>query len=425
MRFIMRTSRKIALAIATVLAGSSSAYALGPAATAAATVKLTVSGASAFRDTFRLEVPSICSDTLDMYTAQAGGPDLRVYSCTLNAASGLPAGTTAAIYYRSEGGSVYGVGPVAKNIQILRLKVDTGCTANATANQYTCSVGGFNLTADTFTSGQAEKATTQVGVSDVEPNQFQGSDNWPDGTVLGGVPTQAQIDTINSVNGVNAVTFGIYVHPGVSATPIALSRQSISSIFAGLYTDWSQVPKYDGSGFVKNSSLPIEVCRREVGSGTHAATAIYFNGTGCSSASYGFAPSALPANNSGGAELTCVTSNAGAIGYASLSSTTATLINLDGVTPNRTNAALGNYGYWFENTFNIKTSVLSPTSNPGKLATSLINRLRNAATIPTTSLNTFALPVGSNSPNLPVSGTNPVGFGLRGGNSCFLPVNQN
>jgi len=418
----MRTSCKIALAVAAVLGGSTAAYALPPAATAAATVKLTVSGSSAFRDTFRQELATVCSDTLDVYTTQTGGPDLRAYSCTLSATSGLPNGTTAAVYYRSEGGSVYGVGPVARPTQILRLKVDAGCTGASPA--YTCNVANFNLAADSAT-GQVEKATTQLGISDVEPNQFQGSDNWPSGTVLSNPPSQAELDSIDSVNGVNGVVFGIYVHAGVSATPIALSRQSLTSIFSGLYSDWNQVPKYDGSGFVTAGTLPIKLCRREIGSGTHAGTAIYFNGAGCSSAAYGFAASSLPANNSSGAELTCITGNPGAIGYATLAATTATLINLDGVVPNRTNAALGNYGFWLENTFNVKTSVMAPTSNPGRLAQTMQNRLRNAASIPTASLNTIGLPIGSNSINLPVSATNPVAIGLRGGNSCFAPVGQN
>ncbi|MET0536131.1 MAG: hypothetical protein ABW171_18090, partial [Steroidobacter sp.] len=142
---------KIGAAIAALCAGGS-AYALPPTATY--DLELVVAGASAQRDTFRQEFSAICqAATLNYYQAQSTpSVDFRAYSCTLNT-SGLPAsiaGRNAIVYYRSEGGSVYGVGPLAKNSQVKRLLVNASCTTATQPAFGNCPVTGYNLSNDTF-----------------------------------------------------------------------------------------------------------------------------------------------------------------------------------------------------------------------------------------------------------------------------------
>ena len=429
----MRTISKVALAVAATLVGGA-AFALPPGTTYG--VKLNVAGSSAFQATFKTEFGNLCSDTLDTYVASVASgsaPNMQAYSCTLTAASGLPAGTKAIAYYRAEGGSVWGVGPIAKGLSILRLEPNVVGNCTGASPSYTCLVNGFNFNNDTITSGAAVSAPVQLGISDVEPAQFVG-ENWVDSTdgagKLGaGAPTTAQLANITNSVVVAGQAFAVYVNSSVSSTSINISKQSLTSIFSGLYTDWSQVPKADGSGFLPAGA--INVCLRDAGSGTQAGASIFFNNQNCSSSSFAFVGSPFPRNNSTGnatsGELGCIASHAGAIGFATIQGSApagTSIVLLDGVTPSRANSANGSYGYWFEGTFNYN-STLTGSANENALAQTLITRLQTAATIPASSANTFALPVGSNSPVLPVDTSHPIALGTRQGNSCFLPQGFN
>jgi hypothetical protein len=433
----MRNVSKLAMSIATALIGGS-AFALPPGTVH--DVNLTVAGSSAFRDTFKSELASICNGTVDQYTATVASgtaPDLRAYSCTLASTSAVPAalqGKTALVYYRSEGGSVYGVGPLAKNVQVLRLNADNTCTGASPA--YSCLVSGFNLAADTG-SGHVVKGTVQLGVSDVEASQFTG-DNWPSASsdsIFGAAPTKAQLNSITSKQAAVGQVFALYVNNSISATPIALSKQSISSILFGSYYDWNQVPKYDGSGFVvdpNTSSKPITVCHRETGSGTQVAATVYFNGANCSPSAVGLVGSfdavgnPVADNGSTGSELTCIKNNPGAIGYAAIQATLpagTSIVNLDGVTPTRNAAALGNYDFWYEVNFN-SGAALAGTTLEKALANTMITRLKAQATVPASSASVFALPVGANVVSLTnaLDASHPVSLATRGGASCANPV---
>ncbi|MES1196179.1 MAG: substrate-binding domain-containing protein, partial [Steroidobacter sp.] len=227
--------------------------------------------------------------------------------------------------------------------------------------------------------------------------------------------------------------FAIYVNKSVTGNTaglhINISKQSLTSIFSGLYTDWSQVPKADGSGFLAAGA--INVCLRDAGSGTQAGDSIFFNGQNCSTAPYGFTSSPYARNNSTGNdtsdELGCVAGHSGAIGFATVQAAipaNSSIVDIDGVVASRTNAANGSYGYWYEATFNYN-STLTGSANENALAQTLITRLQTAATVPASSANTFALPIGSNSIVLPVDASHPVALGTRSGNSCALPLGQN
>ncbi len=424
----MRIVSKVTMAVAAALVGGS-AMALTPGT--AHDVNLTVAGSSAFKSTFKSELASICSDTVDQYTASGtGAPDMVAYSCTLASTAAVPAalqGKKSLVYYRSEGGSVYGVGPIAKGVQITRLKVDASCTG--TSPSYSCATSGWSLAADSG-SGQLEKATVQLGISDEEPAMFVGA-NWPalaTESIFGAAPTPAQLGNITSKQSAVGQTFAVYVNKavtgGTAGQHLNLSKQTLTSIFSGAYTNWSQVPG-------ATSTDDIVVCKRESGSGTQIGADMYFNGTNCSSSAFGFVDSTVALNASGGAEKTCIgnSANPGAIGYVAIEATipsNTSIVDIDGVVPSRNNAALGSYGYWFEVSFN-SGAALAATTLEKSLASTMISRLRAQATVPSTSASVFALPVGANTPSFTNAAdtSHPVSLATRGGNSCALPQAQN
>jgi hypothetical protein len=413
---------KIATAVAAAFAGSS-AFALPPTATY--DISLVVAGASAQRNTIQQEFTAICqAATLNLYQANpTTNQDFRAYSCTLNAA-GLPAsiaGKNAILYYRSEGGSVYGVGPLAKNLQVKRLLVNGACTAAAQPAFGNCPVTGFNLTTDIPASGNLVNSLVDLGVSDVEPSRFVG-ENWPAAgtSALGAEPA--------SFGGISAQTatgtvFGIFVRDTLAVDD--LSRQDVNSIFTGQYGTWDQVAEVNNT---VDASGEITVCRREPGSGTQTAASIYFNGQGCP-AGYPFvtAPFApnfenpVFENGTSTSMNTCVSTKTGSIGIQTYTVTPPAgtkWVTINGKLPGKVAAALGDYDFWFESTFN-KDEVIAAKPLPLALADFLIGRARAASTIPVND-SAFALyNGGANSPVIPVNTTRPIALGTRSGNSCL------
>jgi hypothetical protein len=151
----------------------------------------------------------------------------------------------------------------------------------------------------------------------------------------------------------------------------------------------------------------------------------------CSSAAYAFAASPFARNNATGnatsGEIGCVATHAGAIGFATIQASVpagTSIVNIDGVTPSRVNAANGTYGYWYEVTFNYNAN-LTGSTNENTLAQTLITRMQNSATVPSGSANVFALPIGTNVPVLPADASHPVALATRQGNSCQLPQGFN
>lgn len=447
----MRNFSKLAVGVAMALAGSSAFAAID--FNTAFGVKLTVAGSSAFEGTFLSEMgPTLCSDTPVQFLS-GSGVHLRAYGCTLKTSIttsdgtvwSFPANTTALIYYRAEGGSVYGVGPVAKNITEQRLKVDSGCSG--AASPFTCSVTALNLTTDVATGAQAESKAVQLGVSDLEPAMFTG-ENWPTGGFLGNAPTTTELGNISSITPTIGQVFAVYVNsgiPGASGGSINLTKEAVSGIFAGSLTNWNKVPKADGTGYVSSTSLPVKICLRDIGSGTQTGASLFFNGMTCSSAAKKFATTGgLARNASTGAETGCIGTNAGAIGYAAiqqaLPSSTA-LVSIDGVAPDPIAAAKGQYDYWYEATFNSgaalntdegplanQNAVNGVSSNAAALAAIMIDDLVKSTTAPvigTAAGQTESVISLGNAQNpivVPVSTTNPVATGTHFGNSCFQPT---
>ncbi|MET0532657.1 MAG: hypothetical protein ABW171_00390, partial [Steroidobacter sp.] len=121
---------------------------------------------------------------------------------------------------------------------------------------------------------------------------------------------------------------------------------------------------------------------------------------------------------------TCVSTRTGAIGiqtYTTANPANTKWISINGVAPSKVNAALGDYDFWFESTFN-KDEVIAAKALPLALADFLIARARAVATIPVND-SVFALNnSGVNSPVVPVATDRPIALGTKSGNSC-LPAN--
>ena len=412
------------------LAGGS-AYALPPTATY--DISLVVAGASAQRDTIQQEVSAICqAGTFNRYLASpATNQDFRAYSCRTLTTLSNPAiaDKNVIVYYRSEGGSGWGIAPMVNNRSVKRLLVNASCNAGTES----CPVGGYSLLNDSFTSGNLVDARVELAVSDVEPSRFVG-ENWPanpggaTNPALGAEPSNpsAAFGALN-VQTATGTVFGILVN---SALPISdLSRQDINGIFTGNIGDWSQIAQTGAAGAATNPEAAgtVTVCRRERGSGTQTSASIYFNGQGCP-VGYPFVEGSGPifgnpviANTTSGAMNTCVANNAGSIGIQTF--TTAPVagtkfVSINGKFPNKVDAAKGDYDFTFESAFSTDEFI---NGNPGGLALAnfLIGRARVASTIPAND-SAFALyNGGTNIPVIPVNTTRPIALGTRGGSSCL------
>lgn len=457
----MRTQISLAAAVAAVLA-SHSAFALDPATSIAAPIQLVVSGASAQRDTFR-DVLQDTGDGLGLctvgsfnsYVASDGvsstSEDFRAYSCTLK--SGDPdvtdsiEGQNVTVYYRSEGGSVYGVGPLlaanptfATGVKRLEITNDGNCSLNTIT--YTCSVAGYVIATDTIaTANRLVDDPTELGVSDLEPALFKNTVHWPSPSVLGPVPSGTQLTQLTTLsNGsvqANGTAFGIAVsNNGVTSGVTNLSRQAVASIFSGGSTSWGDVENsaaVPGAAAIGASTDTITLCRREPGSGTQVAAAVYFLNQGCPGTSVNFRVgngTTVIENNTTGQLQACLAAP-GSIGIMNVQSlpTDAALnqwhfVSLDGNAANKQNAALGRYGFAFEVTMQTRSGL--PAAD-NALATDLRNGSRRAAHQSTSATaSSFALPIaGVNTPSIAnAQGTQPIAIGTRSKNSCrpFLSV---
>jgi len=416
----MHTNMKLAAAVAGVLS-STAAFAIGttntPITTGTANIILNMAGSSAARDALILDMDKLLCDrnfggtggqagtdgidTLNFYKVSGNG-DLRVFSCTLlpngGGAGQLPAnfttglgGKNVIVYYRSDGGSVWGAIGAGRNTSIIRANLDTtagavpagspGVTNDAAAYNYGTLTGTYSIQLAATTDGQTTATgsvaldTPLIGVLDVGLENFTLAANWPTAILVAGpVLTGAEVTTY----GANDKTtygqiFGIIVNKATAGGnwasttfPIAdlsLSSADIAGIFTHKYTDWSAVPSIKAAGSPLSGAIGI--CRRDIGSGSHVVITTTFLNTGCGRGSTAFSTIVNAASgttplfrSSTGQELSCVNGLTGGIGYSSYDDTasfqTATSSNnllflkVDGVAPGKLNAANGSYPLWEE-----------------------------------------------------------------------------
>ena len=410
----MRTNMLLAAAVGAVLTST--------AAVAANSFDIYVSGSSAAKSFFQLDVQNFFGGATNAATkiynykdpaipSTNGQPDYSVTVVTVGnnqGITGLAVGDTVSLHYAGELGSVWGVAGAFRTAARTRAQL-TGlnCAASGTTvtttnvTTITCQGSAFNHVTDTDGASPAvmASATADILVSDVEPDLFT-ADNWPTAntdltlipTVLGAAPTATNITAAKVVL---APTIGQVFNvvgnniPGIANNQrINLSSNTVRAILTGQYGTWNQVPEAnDGT-----NATPIFVCRRDHGSGTEISASVTFTGNECGLAGAnpvisqlvtGSAPSTSDnfQENASTVDMdTCIATHNGSIGIRGLTtpSTGRVVFNIDGVEANAHNAAAGAYPYAYEawvGTTGAHTGV------PGLVATKLLNRLQSTTTL--------------------------------------------
>lgn len=435
------------LALAAGLVAASGAHALTPteiaAARTAGTIKeISISGASALRLSIGAYVQEICNPaTLHVYfngtlpvTGSSGG-NHRAYACNLNAAVGTYAsGTPVLVYKRDQGGSGQGVNPIALNSAIAHMKIVDDATCAVTANPTFSDIQIPN-----YLCSGTENRVSDAGISDVEPNLLNQLPNLAD-SVAGdpGSTTAAPVDLSNVVSAsfVQGI-FGVVVNKqaylalqktqGLDSAgaidesdakrptlPTTFVRAMLTGGLSASATNkrgWGLV--IDESVDASVNTKAFNICRRQPGSGTQAASNTYFAQNPCGGDAAALvlrqASATTPTHaatgsyivneqsGTGGVETclgTTVNNIAGAYGLAVVGRENNPLANggdkgyryvkLDGMEPVRWNAATqkgattGHYDFVFESTMQYNSA------NPGLDADkiSFITAIRTGAPKP-------------------------------------------
>ncbi|MEY4563730.1 MAG: hypothetical protein RLZZ618_3007, partial [Pseudomonadota bacterium] len=432
------------IAAAAAFAAASPAFALSTASidaarTAGTLKEVRISGASALRLAFGAYIQDICNTDLDVFFDSATGANHRAYSCTLKAQVGnYVAGTPVVIYKRDAGGSGQGVGPVAKQTAIAHLVVNDAGTCTRTANP--SPVVDFALSSYTCTT--TANAVSDGGISDVEPKLLNIPPNLASGSGAAPALTTAELARLNSQPLVQGI-FGVAVNkklyralqeaqgivgaggalvdvPADQSTWTAANISTIPSLpsefvrsaftgqlVGGAGNNAGATPPRKGWNLVVPTTVDansvtktINICRRAEGSGTQAASNIFFAGAPCLGTS-GYAP--LSVNNTFDANGAPLAASSGTLGVSTsgtaLREDTGTggvetclgttvqnaaggtdgtayglavlgrennpqanggdkgyrFVKLDGVAPTRNEAKGGNYGFVYESTMQWNT----------------------------------------------------------------------
>jgi len=444
----MRNTLLLGAAVAAAL-GMHSANALNGPDTLAAQIKLNVTGASAQRDNFRnrLTQDFCLAGTFDTWQATdniaSTSEDFRAYSCTLDTNANKPdvpvaiEGKSVVIYYRSEGGSVYGVGPLlaanptfAGGVKRLNVKETDGTNYcdqwNVAGVTHNCRLQTYSLETDISNPADAlANDPSQLGVSDVEPAQFI-NPNWPLVSPLGAAPTSTQLAGLNAtaVQG-NGTVFAVLVSDsGVTAGLTNLTKETLANIFSGSVTTWDKVVNPDTNAAV-GGNVPIRVCRRERGSGTQVSAQRFFLDTNCGKGSRTMPDGGsgnFVDNNTNAALITCVAAP-DAIGFASFQAKPAGshFISIDGIAPNRVSAALGKYDFNTEVTIQRRSGL---SGDVATLATAIVSAAQRRASQPVGNAtgSSFGLPgVGGNTASIANAQLDPpTAIGNKAKNNCNL-----
>jgi ABC-type phosphate transport system substrate-binding protein len=475
----MKLNPYIAAAVAAAISGSA----------VAANYDIYVSGASAQRTFWSKDLQgSICGNgTLTTFkyfdstiTSPAPQPDYQAFRCTAQG-TGLPGSITSGdivtMHYAAELGSVWGVAGTL-NTALTRAQLDPGlpinaaCTLTTTANTYNCAGLNFDRKNDTGGGVTMVQHKSDILVYDVEPTLFAQPDNWPsasagtlqnDGTgssadttvvKLGSTPSLASLGALAAAGAhtLNGQVFSVIGKLPAAWNVTNLSKSSLSSIFAGQYTTWSQVPEV---GATDTTGTTITLCRRDHGSGTQVASNVFFEGVECGNpGAKAFASNATWNNIIGSPNLneaptstdakTCVTNTSGSIGIASLGTSSAyTTFNIDGLQANAHNAAAGIYQFAFETWgFDNKAAAANNTSaaalasaliTDAELQSKLNTYLAETATLAAGQYTSaapqvaYAIPKYNGAPTIAglASGVVPIALQDRAGNSCSAAYNIN
>ncbi|HAZ61562.1 MAG TPA: hypothetical protein DCY89_08325 [Gammaproteobacteria bacterium] len=223
---------------------SHSAYALGPAETEAATLKIYVTGGGAADANLEATVRGLLNNP-STYTYGGNRRAFWAVSGTLRNPSPIPgiaAGTTVAFYKRTLGAAFTSTTVAsAEAIEHLRTTLATGTAPN------------FNVPAGTVAGGQLALVRSDAGYSDTPLNLFTAEVNVPDGV---SVPSAAALGTL-VVKPINVALHGVIVTLGLrnalqqqqglvvgsetEANIPNLSKAAVASLYQGRIADWTQI----------------------------------------------------------------------------------------------------------------------------------------------------------------------------------------
>ena len=432
------TNLKIAAAVAVAIGGHTVAQAAPTVAQcAAATAKLYVAGSSAAQPSFATALGNDLFDSGGETTISASNGNFKAYCGAAKAGNGagVATGAITTVYYRGEGGSVVGALPIVSGKPVKMLDISTaGCQVAAPATTGTSATVG---TTDGW-GGCVTTHAVEMGVTDLEPTVFV-APNYPTAysTTVFGTASKSQLAGLTSTP-LFAQVFALYVNTsginsGGTGQAINLTRETAAAILEGNYTDWSAVPSASG-GQVSSSAQAITLVNREAGSGTRTGASIYFLGTNCSLYPATLSdPTPLNDGYATGDVLGTAASTAGAITYASIDNTNASLsqVSLSGVAPTNLAATNGQYDWWFEATAQ-KGNITSPGGS-GIYNWLIGGELQNVATAPH-AVDVLAIPnVGTNLGTVPATSTASTVGGktiyinpfTKNGNSCNVPSETN
>lgn len=305
--------------LAAALCTVGSAHALSPAATAAVTQKVYVSGASALRLSFGAYIQEICAPaSFDVFFDDAGtvgdgiatsadGVNGRAYSCTLAVPVGnYAAGSDVVVYKRDQSGSTAGVNPILSPAATSRIDVTAaGCVRNVALPAAPAPATDIQVPSYLCTSVDAT-AVPDGGISDVEPALLQQPVNRQTG--VGALTIPATVNFGSVVQGI----FGVAVNKKLyarlqqaqgianvdqpadqdtwTAADIAnIPSLSVEFVRAALTGGITGNPAANRGWNVVVPAAPlvagktVNVCRRVEGSGTQAAANAFFASNPCQS----------------------------------------------------------------------------------------------------------------------------------------------
>ncbi len=245
------------------------------------TTTIYVSGASAVDNFFADTVNSMMTNVTAIRAADDG--DYRAYLGTSNGVTGVADGTSILLIKRSDGGSVRGVNPVARSEAITVLDFDNCTDVSTTDSDYQFECGTTGTDDD-----DGDGMVPDFGLSDVEPNMFQGFNLKAGGTAL----SAAELSALES-QPVNQQGMGIVASDAV-AESTHISRAAYGAMLAGKLASWNQLD---------SSNDPVIVCRRTNGSGTQASYNWFFSGFPCNTATNGYVVN-TPATTIGTSNIT-------------------------------------------------------------------------------------------------------------------------
>lgn len=238
---------------------------------------ITMGGASA-PDNFLADIAnSMMTGVIEYRGRNADGSvdnNFRAFKGLANGIPGIANGTPIVFQKRSQGGSVFGVDPVARGARVEFIDFSK---CDDTVSPIRCDTKGI----DPGLAGHEDPAQNagliaDFGISDVEPAMFRNplntENNQPE-------LSDAERAVLSNVP-VNQIMMGVVASAAVPAN-VHFSKALYSAILSGAINNWKQV---DASLSDEDNML---VCRRVAGSGTQTSYNAYFNNFPCANGAAG------------------------------------------------------------------------------------------------------------------------------------------